>query len=75
MMSTAALRRIANFHFNIKHPNLSTELSTISTKLSGSVRTESKIFEGFGGVVGVPMPVRKVILGSLQRVLQAEHLF
>jgi len=29
-----SLREIANFHFNIKHPNLSTKLLTISTKPS-----------------------------------------
>jgi len=29
-----SLRQITNFHFNIKHSNLSTKLSTISTKLS-----------------------------------------
>ena len=29
-----SLREIANFHFNIKHSNLSTKLFTISTKLS-----------------------------------------
>jgi len=29
-----SLRQIANFHFNINHPNLSTILSKISTKLS-----------------------------------------
>jgi hypothetical protein len=29
-----SLRQITNFHFNIKHSNLSTKLFTISTKLS-----------------------------------------
>ena len=33
------LREIANFHFNIKHSNLSTMLFTISTKLSQILRS------------------------------------